>query len=149
MVYESPDTTSTAEWYGHHICYQGIPASTQPAGQPQAAIEQTPSMLVDMTLPRPIPAETALRMVRKVVQTLMYLRGQMSSTWEHLEFLLMQENMRQEMESQQENSRFYDPHLGTQNHEQDNDDEENDFIIPTKSLREVPLLHNSPILSPN
>ncbi|KAF9147191.1 hypothetical protein BG015_011217 [Linnemannia schmuckeri] len=60
----------------------------------------------------------------------------MGSTWEHLEFLLMQENMRQDMESQQGHSCFYDPHLGTQNHAQNNDDEENDFIIPTKSLRE-------------
>ncbi|KAG9061110.1 hypothetical protein KI688_007739 [Linnemannia hyalina] len=101
-------------------------------------------MLVDMTLPRRIPAETALRMVRKVVQTLMYLRGQMATSWDQLEVLLMQENMRQEQEQELEqgsqshkDSFHHDPHLGTRNHAQDEDDDnENDFVIPTKSLRE-------------
>lgn len=103
-------------------------------------------MLVDMTLPRSIPAETALRMIRKVVQTLMYLRGQMATSWDQLEVLLMQENMRQEQELEQgsqshEDSFYHDPHLGTQNHAQDEDDDtENDFVIPTKSLREVTTL---------
>lgn len=82
-------------------------------------------------------------MVRKVVQTLMYLRGQMATTWDQLEVLLMQENMRQEQELEQgsqsrEDSFYHDPHIGTRNHAQDEDDDtENDFIIPTKSLREV------------
>lgn len=101
-------------------------------------------MLVDMTLPRHIPAETALRMIRKVVQTVMYLRGQMATSWDQLEVLLMQENMRQEQEeleqgSQSHEGSFYDdPHLGTRNHAQDEDDDTgNDFVIPIKSLREV------------
>ncbi|KAG0377896.1 hypothetical protein BGX24_005221 [Mortierella sp. AD032] len=91
-----------------------------------------------MKLPRPIPAETALRMVRKIVQTLMYIRGQMGSTWEQLEFLLNQEKMRQEFEEQEQDQSFHghDPHLGTFNHDSLDQDDENDFVIPTKSLKE-------------
>lgn len=142
MLYTSPDATSV-EWYSHHISYQQGAAQTQPSSHPQTSNQPTPSMLVDMTLPRHIPAETALRMIRKVVQTVMYLRGQMATSWDQLEVLLMQENMRQEQEeleqgSQSHEGSFYDdPHLGTRNHAQDEDDDTgNDFVIPIKSLRE-------------
>ncbi|KAF9129846.1 hypothetical protein BGW39_003786 [Mortierella sp. 14UC] len=95
-------------------------------------------MLVDMTLPRPIPAETALRMIRKIIQTLMYIRGQMGSTWEQLEFFLNQEKMRQEFEEQGQDQSFHghDPDLGTLNHDSLDQEDENDFVIPTKSLKE-------------
>ncbi|KAF9089923.1 hypothetical protein BGX29_011797 [Mortierella sp. GBA35] len=89
-------------------------------------------MLVDMTLPRPIPAGTALRMVRKIVTTLMYLRGQMGSTWDQLEILMMQERMRMEAEEQQDENY---QHSCQNNHSQDND-EGDDFVIPTRSLKE-------------
>ncbi|KAG0282816.1 hypothetical protein BGZ96_012814 [Linnemannia gamsii] len=137
MLYASSDTTpsSSVEWHSHHTSYYQENHTAAPA-QPPAVAEQTPSMLVDMILPRPIPAETALRMVRKTVQTLMYIRGQMGSTWEQLEFLMMQENARQEQESQtRDHANFHDPYLGTQNHASQ-DEDENDFVIPTKSLRE-------------
>lgn len=78
MLCASSDSTSSAEWHNHHTSYYQGSHTAAPAQPPtEAATEQIPSMLVDMTLPRPIPAETALRMVRKTIQTLMYLRGQM------------------------------------------------------------------------
>ncbi|KAG0272805.1 hypothetical protein BGZ95_011412 [Linnemannia exigua] len=134
MLHASQDTSS-AERHSHQQYYEQCAQGHSPA--PSAAAH-TPSMLVDMTLPRPIPAETALRMVRKIVQTLMYTRGQMGSTWEQLEFLLNQEKMRQEFEEQEQDQSFHshDPHLGTFNHDSLDQDDENDFVVPTKSLTE-------------
>jgi hypothetical protein len=54
--------------------------------------------------------------------------------------------MRQEQESQtQDHPNSHDLYLGTQNHASQVDDED-DFVIPTKSLREVISLL---LLSPN
>ncbi|KAF9923323.1 hypothetical protein FBU30_006620 [Linnemannia zychae] len=96
-------------------------------------LERTPSLLVDMTLPHMIPAESALRMVRKVVQTLMYIRGQIDSTWEQLEFLLKQEMRRQEFEAQSQTTPIHGRHHDSQRRSQD---VESDMIIPIKSLKE-------------
>ncbi|KAF9905495.1 hypothetical protein EC991_001604 [Linnemannia zychae] len=127
--------TSTAAWHSHQHCSNN---HTQDRPSTPLVPAHTPSMLVDMSLPRPIPAETALRMVRKIVQILMYIRGQMSSTWEQLEFLLNQEEMRQESDEQEQNQSFHghDAHLGTLNHDGLDQEDENDFVIPTKSLKE-------------
>ncbi|KAG0255971.1 hypothetical protein BG011_004840 [Mortierella polycephala] len=54
------------------------------------------SKLVDMTLPRPIPAKTALRMIKNSIKILMFTRGLMNSSWNHLEMLLEQERMQEE-----------------------------------------------------
>ncbi|KAG0356695.1 hypothetical protein BGZ54_000650 [Gamsiella multidivaricata] len=95
------------------------------------------SMLVDMTLPRPIPAKAALRMVRTSIKTLMYMRGVIDTPWEQLEQMLQIELHLQEQE---------------QEHEQDGDSQDqgthaagshgitkhsnrNDTTIPTKSLQ--------------
>ncbi|KAG0220676.1 hypothetical protein BGX31_010711 [Mortierella sp. GBA43] len=50
-------------------------------------------MLVDMDLPRAIPEKVALRMVRSSIKTIMYIRGQMGSTWEQLAQMLQVENL--------------------------------------------------------
>ncbi|KAI1311584.1 hypothetical protein EDD11_003359 [Mortierella claussenii] len=96
----------------------------------------TPSMLVDMTLPRPIPAKTALRMIRTSVKTIMFMRGQMGSPWETLEQMLQMENARQEQEEEKKDTT---PVVGsvTPQHTNANTAQSRQHSqIPTKSLQE-------------
>ncbi|KAI8602913.1 hypothetical protein EDD21DRAFT_57207 [Dissophora ornata] len=95
------------------------------------------SMLVDMNLPRPIPAKTAIRMACTSIKTIMYMRGQMGSPWDQLEQMLQLEQFQEEDRLQPE-----DPcHVLMSSAAQApavrwNSAWNSDSTIPTKSLRE-------------
>ncbi|KAF9281236.1 TFIIH/NER complex subunit [Mortierella alpina] len=73
-----------------HAMYRPLSTSVQcshssphPSGHADKA--QPSSTLVNMSVPRSIPATTAVRMLKTSIKILMYMRGQMGSTWEQLE----------------------------------------------------------------
>ncbi|KAF9337206.1 hypothetical protein BG006_005927 [Podila minutissima] len=89
------------------------PRRQPPRQQPPAA--SAVSQIVDITLPSPISAKAALRMVQTTVKTLMYMRGLLSSPWEQLEMLVkmdQQEQEEQEQEEQEQEEHDLDHALG-------------------------------------
>ncbi|KAF9939739.1 hypothetical protein BGZ67_008972 [Mortierella alpina] len=62
---------------------------------------QPSSTLVNMSIPRPIPATTAVRMLKTSIKILMYMRGQMGSTWEQLERQLRLELLEDEYQEEE------------------------------------------------
>ncbi|KAF9206484.1 hypothetical protein BGZ49_002352 [Haplosporangium sp. Z 27] len=109
------------------------PSIASPITAHPASIPPSDSMLADLSLPRPISAKTALKMVRTTIKMIMYLRGQMGSTWEQLEQMLQLEQLRREQEQEQEQESFNQESY-TSAKDESNDD--NYINIPTKSLKE-------------
>ncbi|KAF9987880.1 hypothetical protein BGZ65_001457 [Modicella reniformis] len=92
-------------------------------------------MLVDMSLPRPIPAKVALKMVQTSIKTIMYMRGQMGSTWEQLVQMLQLERLR--FEEEQEQEREISPStIPSTRASQRLRRRDNDGTLPTKVLQE-------------
>lgn len=60
----------------HMFSSIATPGTVTPATATSTPIPPS-SMLADLTLPRPVSAKTALRMVRTCIKSIMYLRGQM------------------------------------------------------------------------
>ncbi|KAF9212219.1 hypothetical protein BGZ59_007065 [Podila verticillata] len=71
------------------------------------------SKIVDITLPSPISAKAALRMVQITVKTLMYMRGLLSSPWEQLEMLVKMDQQEQEEQGEQDQEELDLDHVET------------------------------------
>ncbi|KAF9964626.1 hypothetical protein BGZ70_006180 [Mortierella alpina] len=87
-----------------HALYRPLSTPIQDSLHASGNADETRSMstLVNMSIPRSIPATTAVRMLKTSIKILMYMRGQMGSTWEQLERQLRLELLEDEYQEEEE-----------------------------------------------